>query len=129
MPDVARTILPVQNFAPARALSDRFAGWVFQILDPDLDRDALLEQLDPDNAVAVPADFEELFLPRKRRVVLNRNVYELDPDFAQAHAVCHLSLHHVDTGEPFSDDECDEASTVARLWLRKELSVLPESLF
>jgi hypothetical protein len=123
----ARTIFPVEQFAPARAVADRFAGWGIQVLDPAKDRDALNELLDGDVAATIPIHFEELFLPRRRLVVLSRSVFDADPDFTRAHAVCHLSLHHVDTGGPFTDDECDQASEVARLWLRKELSVLPES--
>lgn len=124
---------PVHAFVPTEALSARFEGWTVQFLDMPTDKPILHGLLASFGCTpewhGIPDSFGELVLPRPKRIILSRAVAEADPDFAFWHAVAHVAMHHVDTGDPFTDDECDQADETARLFINREITHLPRCSF
>lgn len=90
----------IDRYSPMADLGARHPGWDVQLVSD------------------LPSDLGEIFLPKRRTILIARALYEEDPDLAVAHACAHLDLHRI-TGA-FSRAQEVEADTLADIRLDRE---------
>lgn len=68
-------------------------------------------------------DYAEVFLPKRKAVLVSKILHDEDPDRLIAHLVAHLDLHEVHLGGPFTPAQEDQAETLAEIRLDRPVPV------
>lgn len=103
MPSAERTI---DAYMPIVDLKSRHPEWCVKVISD------------------LPADIGEIYLPKRKTVLIARAIHDADPAYAYAHICAHLDLHNI--GGPFTAKQEGEAKTLADIRLDREHHRRPE---
>lgn len=62
-------------------------------------------------------DYAEVFLPKRKAILVSKILHDDDPDRLIAHLVAHLDLHPCSIGGSFTAEQEDAAETLAEIRL------------
>lgn len=82
---------------------------------PTEDMKARYPEWDVVRVTDMPEDVGEVFLPKRKTILVARSLHDADPDYVVAHLIAHLDLHAI--GGPFSHEQEMQARYFAQLRL------------
>lgn len=91
---------PLDVYCPFADMEARHPGWSIQLVSN------------------LPDGAQEVFLPRRKTLVLSKELHDKDPEMVVAHAVGHLDLHTI--GGPFTHEQEMHAQFLATVRLDRE---------